>query len=80
MLEIVDIRDATEEEMKAVLKKVNLLGFLQTQDGLQTKLLEKASNLSGVFGCLAPRVIEIRGNRNHRLAHAMTQVGFCGFL
>ena len=39
--------DATEEEMKAVLKKVNLLGFLQTQDGLQTKLLEKASNLSG---------------------------------
>ena len=39
--------DATEEEMKAVLKKVNLLRFLQTQDGLQTKLLEKASNLSG---------------------------------
>ena len=39
--------DATAEEMEAVLKKVNLLGFLQTQDGLQTKLLEKASNLSG---------------------------------
>ena len=39
--------DATEEEMKAVLQKVNLLGFLQTQDGLQTKLLEKAGNLSG---------------------------------
>ena len=39
--------DATEEEMEAVLKKVNLLGFLQTQDGLQTKLQEKASNLSG---------------------------------
>lgn len=39
--------DATEEEMNAVLDKVNLLGFLQTQDGLQTKLLEKASNLSG---------------------------------
>ena len=39
--------DATEEEMNTVLKKVNLLGFLQTQDGLQTKLLEKASNLSG---------------------------------
>lgn len=39
--------DATEEEMHAVLDKVNLLGFLQTQDGLQTKLLEKASNLSG---------------------------------
>lgn len=39
--------DATEEEMNAVLKKVNLFGFLQTQDGLQTKLLEKAGNLSG---------------------------------
>ena len=39
--------DATEEEMNTVLKKVNLLGFLQTQDGLQTKLQEKASNLSG---------------------------------
>ena len=35
------------DEMEAVLQKVNLLGFLQTQDGLQTKLLEKASNLSG---------------------------------
>ena len=33
--------DATKEEMEAVLQKVNLLGFLQTQ------LLEKASNLSG---------------------------------
>ena len=39
--------DATEAEMNAVLEKVNLLGFLQTQDGLQTKLLEKAGNLSG---------------------------------
>ena len=39
--------DATTEEMEAVLEKVNLLGFLQTQDGLQTKLQEKASNLSG---------------------------------
>ena len=39
--------DATKEEMEAVLQKVNLLGFLQTQDGLQTRLLEKASNLSG---------------------------------
>lgn len=35
------------EEMEAVLKKVNLLGFLQSQDGLETKLLEKGSNLSG---------------------------------
>ncbi len=39
--------DATKEEMEAVLQKVNLLGFLQTQDGLQTQLLERASNLSG---------------------------------
>ena len=39
--------DATEDEMNAVLQEVNLLGFLQTQDGLQTKLLEKAGNLSG---------------------------------
>ena len=39
--------DATKEEMEAVLRKVNLLGFLQTQEGLQTQLLEKASNLSG---------------------------------
>ena len=39
--------DATEAEMNAVLEKVNLLGFLQTQDRLQTKLLEKAGNLSG---------------------------------
>ena len=39
--------EATTEEMEAVLLKVNLLGFLQTQDGLQTPLLEKASNLSG---------------------------------
>ncbi len=39
--------DATRQEMEAVLKKVNLLDFLNTQDGLNTKLLEKASNLSG---------------------------------
>lgn len=39
--------DATAEEMEAVLSKVNLLGFLQGQEGLQTKLLEKAGNLSG---------------------------------
>lgn len=39
--------DATEEELYTVLEKVNLAGFLRTQDGLQTKLLEKASNLSG---------------------------------
>lgn len=40
-------QDATAEEMNEVLEKVNLLGFLNTQQGLQTKLLEKASNLSG---------------------------------
>ena len=39
--------DATKEEMEAVLRKVNLLGFLQTQEGLQTRLQEKAGNLSG---------------------------------
>ena len=39
--------DAAKDEMEAVLRQVNLLGFLQTQNGLQTQLLEKASNLSG---------------------------------
>ncbi len=39
--------NATLLEMIDVLKKVNLYDFLQSQDGLQTKLLEKASNLSG---------------------------------
>lgn len=39
--------DATKEEMEEVLRKVNLLGFLNNQEGLQTKLMEKASNLSG---------------------------------
>ncbi len=39
--------DATLLEMMDVLKKVNLYDFLQSQEGLQTKLLEKASNLSG---------------------------------
>lgn len=39
--------DATKEEMEMVLQKVNLLGFLETQEGLQTQLLEKAGNLSG---------------------------------
>lgn len=38
---------ATKEEMEAVLEKVNLLGFLNSQDGIKTKLSEKASNLSG---------------------------------
>lgn len=39
--------DATEEEMQEVLKKVNLLEFLNTQKGLKTELAEKAGNLSG---------------------------------
>ena len=38
---------ASKEKMEQVLEKVNLLGFLKEQEGLQTKLLEKASNLSG---------------------------------
>lgn len=40
--------DATKEEMEAVLQKVNLLGFLQTQDGLQTKLQEKQATCPAV--------------------------------
>lgn len=39
--------DATKEEMEEVLNKVNLLAFLNQQQGLQTKLLEKAGNFSG---------------------------------
>lgn len=39
--------DATEEELEAVLQKVNLLGFLKEQQGLKTMLQEKGSNLSG---------------------------------
>lgn len=39
--------DATEEEMYAVLEKVNLLGFLQTQQGLDTEIREKGNNFSG---------------------------------
>ena len=39
--------DATAAEMEEALRKVNLLAFLQQQDGLQTKLLERAENLSG---------------------------------
>ena len=39
--------DATVEEMYEVLDKVNLTGFLNAQEGLDTKLQERASNLSG---------------------------------
>ena len=38
---------ASEEEMKRVLSRVNLLGFLDTQEGLKTRLLEQGANLSG---------------------------------
>ena len=39
--------DASDEEMYAVLEKVNLLGFLKEQQGLDTLLLERGSNFSG---------------------------------
>lgn len=38
---------ATDEDMWQVLKKVNLDGFLQAEQGLSTPLQEKAANLSG---------------------------------
>ena len=39
--------DASENKMKEVLEKVNLMGFLDEQQGLETELLERGSNLSG---------------------------------
>ncbi|MGN0351925.1 MAG: ABC transporter ATP-binding protein/permease [Roseburia sp.] len=39
--------EASEEEMREVLEKVNLWNFLQTQQGLDTKIMEKGSNFSG---------------------------------
>lgn len=39
--------DASEEEMYDVLRKVNLIDFLQAQKGLDTEVLEKGSNFSG---------------------------------
>ena len=39
--------DATEDEMWAVLEQTNLSAFLRSEEGLDTKLAEKASNLSG---------------------------------
>ena len=38
---------ATDDELWAVLERVNLAGFLKAEQGLDTHLLEKASNLSG---------------------------------
>lgn len=40
-------KDATIQEMKDALGRVNLWDFLKNQQGLQTVLLEKAENLSG---------------------------------
>ena len=39
--------DATEDEMWAVLEQTNLAAFLRSEEGLDTTLAEKASNLSG---------------------------------
>ena len=39
--------DASRKEMESVLKKVNLYDFLNSQNGLATKLEEQGSNLSG---------------------------------
>ena len=39
--------DATNMELVEVLKTVNLYDFLQTQDGLDTRIAEQASNFSG---------------------------------
>lgn len=39
--------DASEEEMRDALRKVNLWGFLKAQQGLATPILERGSNFSG---------------------------------
>lgn len=39
--------NATEDQMWAVLEQTNLAAFLRNEEGLDTKLAEKASNLSG---------------------------------
>lgn len=40
-------RNATDEEMWNVLEKVNLKDFIESEDGLDTVIQEKAGNLSG---------------------------------
>lgn len=40
-------RNATDEEMWSVLEKVNLKDFIESEDGLDTVIQEKAGNLSG---------------------------------
>lgn len=39
--------DAAKEELLEVLQRVNLLGFLESQQGLQTRLTEQGGNFSG---------------------------------
>lgn len=39
--------DASDEELWAVLEKVNLADFVRSEKGLDTALMEKASNISG---------------------------------
>ena len=39
--------EATEAEMRTVLERMNLMAFLDNQQGLETLLLEQGSNLSG---------------------------------
>lgn len=39
--------EALEKEMEEVLSRVNLLGYLNTQQGLETRLLEQGANFSG---------------------------------
>lgn len=39
--------NATDEELWEILERVNLAEFLRTEEGLETKLREKASNFSG---------------------------------
>ena len=43
---------ATDEELWAVLEQVNLAGFLTSEQGLDTPLLERAGNLSGNVSAL----------------------------
>ena len=40
-------QNASEEELYSVLKEVNLYDFVQSQNGLDTQIEEKGSNLSG---------------------------------
>ena len=40
----------------------------------------KASNLSGILGCLTLGIVEICRNRNHGLRHGFTKIALGGFL